>query len=102
MLCSQEPTDVSDTENDEEQNCVVAEYYGPVSVFKLPKGLNLNNKEEVQSWYVYASTLFIYFADGTENQIEPHEDGWDYHNIMKEPRYTTIQYAEDYQCSSPS
>jgi hypothetical protein len=53
--------------------CVLVEYYEPYAVFKIPNGLDLEDKSIVNEWYVKYGTLHICYTNGKEKEIE-----WDY------------------------
>ena len=53
--------------------CVKVKYYEPYAVFKIPNGLDLEDKSVVNLWYVKYGTLYICYTDGKEKEIE-----WDY------------------------
>jgi len=79
--------------------CVVVEYYPPVAVFKIPDGLDLENKSIVKDWYVKWGTLNIYYTDGREEEIEWEYDPGDcdlYKWGAGEYRTGKIEDASDY------
>jgi len=53
---------------------VRATFYAPDSVFKIPDGLDLEDKSVVKFWGVKYNTLYIYYVDGREEDIEPYFD----------------------------
>ena len=53
--------------------CVLVKYYEPYAVFKIPNGLDLEDKSIVNEWYVKYGTLHICYTNGKEKEIE-----WDY------------------------
>jgi hypothetical protein len=53
--------------------CVKVKYYEPYAVFKIPNGLDLEDKIVVNHWYVKYGTLHICYTNGKEKEI-----GWDY------------------------
>ena len=56
---------VSSTKNVKGNRLIVfAEYYGPESVFKIPNGLDLEDKSIVDEWVVKYNTLYIKYVDG--------------------------------------
>ena len=76
--------------------CVVAEYdNNKASTFKIPDGLDLNDKSVVVLWYVKRDTLYINYKDGRKKEIHPHSSGCggDVHKI---PSEVTIEFAEDF------
>ena len=51
---------------------VRAEYFPPSSVFKIPDGLDLEDNDIVEKWYVKYDTLYIkYVGKEEEEEIEP-------------------------------
>jgi len=73
---------------------VCATYYAPMSIFKIPDGLDLEDKSVVKCWYVRYNTLYICYVDGREEQIEPHLDAMD-STDYKYPEETEIMEDED-------
>ena len=72
---------------------VVATYYTPVAVFKLPDGIDLADQNFVEGWTVRYGSLHIYYVDGHEEKIEPYHDAdidW------KEPQEAEIEDADEY------
>ena len=61
--------------------------------FKIPDGLDLEDKTVVESWGVKYNTLYIYYVDGREEEIEP---VWDIEPDWKYPNNCEIEDAEDY------
>ena len=53
--------------------CVVVEYHPPVAVFKIPDGLDLEDKNIVELWAVKWGFLHIEYTDGRKEVIE-----WEY------------------------
>ena len=72
---------------------VSATFYPPVAVFKLPDGIDLEDKTVVEGWYVKYATLRIYYVDGHEEKIEAY---FDPETDWKRPQDTLIEDAEDY------
>ena len=72
---------------------VVIAHYSSESIFKIPKGLDLDDKTQVKGWGVKWDKLFIELANGTDLTIESYGDGGvDY----KWPNDTEIGEADDY------
>lgn len=72
---------------------VVIAHYSSESIFKIPKGLDLEDETQVKSWGVKWDKLFIELANGTDLTIESYGDGGvDY----KWPNDTEIGEADDY------
>ena len=58
------------TKNTKDNRVVVrATYYPPEHIFKIPDGLDLEDKSVVESWYVKWGELYITYADGKEQKI---------------------------------
>ena len=49
---------------------VVTTYPSPKGVFKIPDGLDLEDKSVVTSWETKGGCLYIYYVDGREEEIE--------------------------------
>ena len=57
---------------------VRAEYHEPASVFEIPDGLDLEDKDIVEEWYVCRNILHIkYVGKEEEEEIEPTWDAYD-------------------------
>jgi hypothetical protein len=50
--------------------CVVVKYSAPEAIFKIPDGLDLEDKSVVESWWVKYGTLYICYTNGKEKEIE--------------------------------
>jgi hypothetical protein len=73
---------------------VFAEYYTPESVFKIPDGLDLEDKTIVKQWWVKYNTLNIqYVGEEEEVWINPVWDASE--NDFKWPRECEIRPADD-------
>lgn len=59
--------------------------------FKIPDGLDLEDKTVVQFWIVHYGHLEIFYTDGREEIIEMEDNAFDY----KRPKETSIEDAED-------
>ena len=60
----------SSTKNTKDnRKVVVATFYPPQMVFKLPDGLDLEDKSVVGSYSHRYDTLYIYYVDGREEKI---------------------------------
>ncbi len=53
---------------------VTVTYAAPTAVFKIPDGLDLEDKTVVNMWYVKYGTLHIHYTDGREEEIEWEDD----------------------------
>ena len=49
---------------------VVVTYPSPEAVFKIPDGLDLEDKSVVTGWKTKGGCLYIYYVDGREEEIE--------------------------------
>ena len=84
----------SSTKNTKDNRKVVRAIYEPQhAVFKIPDGIDLENKNVVNYWYVKWANLYICYVDGREEEIEP---VYDPEIDFKRPRDTDICYAEQY------
>ena len=72
-----------------------ATYYLPESIFKIPDGLDLEDKSIVKWWGVKYNTLHIHYVDGREEEIEPYFDGCCHSIDFKYPQETEIVDADD-------
>jgi len=90
----------SEEESEEEklkmsQQVVVAEYYGPEVVYKVPKGIDLNDKSVVENWFVRRHTLYIkYVGKDKEEKLEP---VFDTEQDFKFPNKEEVMKREDYE-----
>ncbi len=76
-------------------NVVVAEYYPPEVVFKIPKGIDLNDKGKVKDWGVKWNILYINLVENNEMlQIESSLDSGEHER--KYPQKVTIMDREEY------
>lgn len=71
---------------------VVIVEYKYTDAFKIPKGLDLENKEQVKNWCVKWGSLWVVKTDGTELRIS--SECWD--NDYKYPDYTVIENRDKY------
>jgi len=70
----EEPEVKDNTKNEKGNRKVVeVEYPGPVATFKIPDGLDLEDKSVVEAWWVIWGTLHISYVSGAEQHIE-----WEY------------------------
>ena len=93
--------DNKDINKEPERQVVVATYYAPESVFKVPKGKDIN---KAHSYWVKYNTLYIYWTKEDEDndnveQIEPHFDARD-NCSFKYPQSTEVELAEDHNVES--
>ena len=86
---------MSSTKNTKENRKVVsASFYIPDFVFKIPDGLDLEDKEVVEDWWVKYGTLHIrYVGKEDVEEIDPHYDDKDYD--YKWPKTVSIEDAYD-------
>jgi hypothetical protein len=84
-----------------DRKMVVAEYWPPVSYYKLPDELDLEDKTVIKDYIVKWTTLYIHFVDGRTLEIEPNYDpgediDWKYPEIVKiEDADYNIEYSDD-------
>ena len=83
-----------------ERQVVVATYYPPESVFKVPKGKDIN---KAHSYWVRYNTLYIYWTKEDEDndnveEIEPHWNARE--GDYKRPQETEVELAEDHGIES--
>jgi len=76
---------------------VVANYYCQ-STFKIPKGLDLEDKTKVKSWGIKWNKLFITLVDDSVIKVKCDADAEDYD--FKWPDEATIEPAEDFGMES--
>ena len=50
--------------------CVVVKYSAPEAIFKIPDGLDLEDKSVVKNWWVKYGTLYICYTNGKKKEIE--------------------------------
>ena len=73
---------------------VVAKFYAPRTVFKIPDGIDIEDKSVVKKWYVYREYLNIIYVDGREETIEAeYSTGFEELDCVEE---TVIEDAEDW------
>ena len=77
---------------------VVIVEYRCQDAFKVPKGMDLEDKTKVEDWYVKWNILHINLVDGTELEIHSEWDAQDdFSDCMKHPiDEPTIEDAKDY------
>ncbi len=74
-----------------ERQIVIARYTVEYP-FRIPKGVDLEDKNVVESWCVKWNILHIYYVDGRIKQINP---AWDNEPDYKYPQDTSVESAED-------
>jgi hypothetical protein len=72
---------------------IVRVQYTHNDVFKIPKGLDLEDKKQVKNWGVKYNRLWIEKVDGTELTIEA--EGWIQDFDYKRPDIAEIVDAEE-------
>lgn len=78
------------------QKVVVAKYYAPMSIFKIPKGLDLEDKSVVARWEVKWNKLTICLVkDDEEIEITPTIDASEECDF-KRPENCEIAEKNDY------
>ena len=83
-----------------ERQVVVATYYSPQSVFKVPKGKDIN---KAHSYWVKYNTLYIYWTkeDEDNDDVETIESYFDVNEMdCKWPQETEVELAEDHNVYS--
>jgi len=75
------------------QQVVVAEYYAPEVVFKVPKGIDLNDKSVVENWFVRRHTLYIKYVG--KDKEEEHEPVFETEEDFKFPNKEEVMNRED-------
>jgi hypothetical protein len=53
---------------------IVRATYTFTSAFRIPKGVDLEDKKTVSDWYIKWSVLYITFVNGDELKVKPHYD----------------------------
>jgi hypothetical protein len=88
---------IRETTTKQPMSKVVIASYNCQSAFRVPKGLDLDDKSQVKSWGVKWDRLYIELADGKEIQVENY---WDDHcNDFEYPDDDpVIEEADDYGC----
>lgn len=81
-----------------EQKKVLICSYTIDECFKIPIGLDLENKDQVKEWWVKYNRLYVELTNGTELEIE--SQGWIHNYDYKYPsnfdEETSIHNAEEY------
>ena len=85
-------TVTNSTKNTKDNRKVVYAKYYCDGCFKIPDGLDLEDKTVVKFWGVRYTTLHIHYVDGREEEIEA---VWDIEPDWKYPK-VKIEDAEDY------
>jgi len=75
------------------QKKVVRVTYENEDIFKIPSNIDLENKDQVEEWWVKYNTLHI-MLKGEEVMIEIESEGWE--RDEKNPTSETIEDAEDF------
>ena len=77
------------------QKKVVRVTYENEDIFKIPSNIDLENKDQVEEWWVKWNTLYIRLkGKSTEEMIEIESEGWE--RDEKNPTSETIEDAEDF------
>ena len=77
------------------QKVVVAEYYAPEAIFKIPKGIDLKDKTIVEDWYVHYQTLCIKFVD--KDKVQEIEASFESQKYYPDPEKATIMDRKEYE-----
>ena len=78
-----------------------ANYFPPMSIFKIPKTIDIEDKTLVKGYWVKYETLYIEFVDTTKEtlEIEPYISATDENGDFKYPENIKIQDAYEYGIS---
>ena len=83
-----------------ERKVVIARYWVD-EAFKVPDGIDLENKKQVKDWGVKWNTLYIYMVDGTTIKVEGvgwMENSWrGLEGLQGEPQLRFIEDASEFQ-----
>ena len=92
-----EPTnqipECEETEREEVRQVLVATYFVPKETFIVPKGIDLNNKEQVKDHWVKYGVLYIDLTNGKTLKVDSFQGVED--SDYKYPKDTKITDAED-------
>lgn len=96
-------TDSKSTKNTKgNRKVVTADYNFPKAIFKIPDGLDLQDKKVVKSWDVHGMYMNIHYVDGREETIEwewdPTEEraDWKYPDIeIEDAEDWDFEYSDD-------
>lgn len=75
------------------QKKVVRVSYFSEDLFKIPSNIDLENKEQVEEWWIRWNVLYIKLK-GIEDAIEIHSEGWEPN--VKHPDEQHIESAEEW------
>jgi len=85
---------ISETMNVKGNRKVVYANYQAMSQFKIPDGVDLEDKSVVEKWYIYGDVLNIHFVGKDEpKQIEPFQVAYD--DFVHLMRPTNDEYGID-------
>lgn len=78
-----------------------ANYFPPMSIFKIPKTIDIEDKTLVKGYWVKYETLYIEFVDTTREtlEIEPYISATDDNGDFKYPENIKIEDGADYGIS---
>ena len=92
-----EPTnqipECEETKCEEARQLVVAYFYPPTMTFVVPKGIDLENKEQVKEYWVKWEVLYIDLTNGKTLKVSSFQGVED--PDFKYPEETDIKDAED-------
>ena len=100
-MTSVENTTASTKNIKDNRKVVVAKFYAPRIVFKIPDGIDLEDKTVVKKWWVRNGTLYINFVDGHNEEIdEEYSTGFEELNCVEEADIEdaddwNVEYSED-------
>jgi hypothetical protein len=83
-------------EETEEERVVVIAYYNVCEGFKIPKGINLEDKTQVKDWGIKYNILSITMANEDEDEIEIESQDWLENNDYKYPDMIEIEPADNW------
>lgn len=83
-----------ETKCEEGRQLLIATYYPPKTTFVVPKGIDLENKEQVKGYWVKYGVLYIDLTNGKTLKVSSYIDGVEDPDF-KYPEETEITYAED-------
>ncbi len=100
-MTSVENTNSSTKNTKGNRQVVSASYAYPDMYFKIPDGIDLEDKNVVENWYVKYGTLNIIYVDGREEEIGPVHDPYDFDfkwatdTEICDADYCGVEYSED-------
>ena len=74
---------------------VINAKYEVYSTFVIPEGIDVENKEQVEKWWIRRDTLHIEMKDGRKISVLPHIRAFD--SEFKTPDSTKVEEEEIYE-----